>query len=150
MPAVPNKAVNRYSIFLAGCTVLLLTAGALVTSNDAGLAVPDWPLSYGSFMPPMIGGIFYEHGHRMIATLVGMLTIGLAVWLSRVEPRRWVRRMGWTAVGLVIAQGLLGGLTVLTVSAAGRFVRPCHARAAFLHHRRKYRDVHERVVAKRR
>lgn len=113
MPAVPNKAVNRYSIFLAGCTVLLLTAGALVTSNDAGLAVPDWPLSYGSFMPPMIGGIFYEHGHRMIATLVGMLTIGLAVWLSRVEPRRWVRRMGWTAVGLVIAQGLLGGLTVL-------------------------------------
>jgi cytochrome c oxidase assembly protein subunit 15 len=113
MPAAPNQGVHRFAIFTACCTVLLLTAGALVTSNDAGLAVPDWPLSYGSLMPPMFGGIFYEHGHRMIATLVGTLTIVLAVWLSLVEPRRWVRRLGWTALGLVIAQGLLGGLTVL-------------------------------------
>ncbi|MFZ0035931.1 MAG: COX15/CtaA family protein, partial [Candidatus Acidiferrales bacterium] len=113
MPAVPNQGVHRFAIFTACCTVILLTAGALVTSNDAGLAVPDWPLSYGSLMPPMIGGIFYEHGHRMIATLVGILTIVLAVWLSLVEPRRWVRRLGWAALGLVVAQGLLGGLTVL-------------------------------------
>src|ERR1700733_13791974 len=112
MPAAPNQGVHRFAIFTACCTVLLLTAGALVTSNDAGLAIPDWPLSYGSLMPPMIGGIFYEHGHRMIATLVGTLTIALAVWLSLVEPRRWVRRLGWTALGLVVAQGLLGGLTV--------------------------------------
>jgi len=113
MSNAANQGVHRFAVFTASCTVLLLTAGALVTSNDAGLAVPDWPLSYGSLTPPMIGGIFYEHGHRMIATLVGTLTIILAVWLSRVEGRRWVRRLGWTALGLVIAQGLLGGLTVL-------------------------------------
>jgi heme a synthase len=112
MPPRPNTSVHRFAIFLSACVVLLLTAGALVTSNDAGLAVPDWPLSYGSLMPPMIGGIFYEHGHRMIAAAVGILTIGLAAWLAYVDPRRWVRRLGWTALGLVVAQGLLGGLTV--------------------------------------
>jgi len=74
--------------------------------------VPDWPLSYGSFMPPMVGGIFWEHGHRLIATAVGILTIVLAFLLAFKEPRRWVRNLGWTALGLVIAQGLLGGLTV--------------------------------------
>lgn len=106
------QSVHRFAFFLAGCIVLLLIAGALVTSNDAGLAVPDWPLSYGSLLPPMVGGIFYEHGHRMIATAVGILTIVLAVMLARSEPRRWVRNLGWTALGLVVAQGLLGGLTV--------------------------------------
>src|ERR1700734_706342 len=110
-PGVP-LSVHRFAFFLSGCVVLLLMAGALVTSNDAGLAVPDWPLSYGSLMPPMVGGIFYEHGHRMIATAVGILTIILAVMLARSEPRRWVRNLGWTALGLVIAQGVLGGLTV--------------------------------------
>jgi len=107
-----NRGLHRFAIFTAASTVLLLTAGALVTSNDAGLAVPDWPLSYGSLMPPMVGGIFYEHGHRMIATLVGILTIVLAVWVASAESRRWVRGLGWTALGLVIAQGLLGALTV--------------------------------------
>ena len=95
------------------CTFLLLIAGALVTSNDAGLSVPDWPLSYGSLLPPMVGGIFYEHGHRMIATLVGILSIVLAVWLWRVESRRWVRWLGVAALGAVVAQGILGGITVL-------------------------------------
>jgi heme a synthase len=108
---VPQN-VHRFAFFLSCCTVLLLMAGALVTSNDAGLAVPDWPLSYGSLLPPMVGGIFYEHGHRMIATVVGILTIILAVLLARTESRRWVRNLGWTALGLVIAQGILGGLTV--------------------------------------
>jgi heme a synthase len=107
------RGVHQFALALAGCIVLLLVAGALVTSNDAGLAVPDWPLSYGSLMPPMVGGIFYEHGHRMIATAVGILTIILAVLLATKEPRAWVRRLGWTALGLVIAQGALGGLTVL-------------------------------------
>jgi cytochrome c oxidase assembly protein subunit 15 len=111
-PAQVPQSVHRFAFFLAGCIVLLLIAGALVTSNDAGLAVPDWPLSYGSLLPPMVGGIFYEHGHRMIATAVGVLTIVLAVMLARAEPRRWVRNLGWTALGLVIAQGILGGLTV--------------------------------------
>lgn len=107
------RNVHRFAVFTAGCTFLLLIAGALVTSNDAGLSVPDWPLSYGSLLPPMVGGIFYEHGHRMIATLVGILSIVLAVWLWRVETRRWVRWLGVAALGAVIAQGILGGITVL-------------------------------------
>lgn len=104
--------VFRFSVFLSCSIVVLLMAGALVTSHDAGLAVPDWPLSYGSLMPPMVGGIFWEHGHRMIATLVGVFTIVLAILLARFEPRRWVRNLGWTALLLVIAQGVLGGITV--------------------------------------
>jgi cytochrome c oxidase assembly protein subunit 15 len=90
----------------------------MVTSTDSGLAVPDWPNTYGRFMfsfplEKMIGGIFYEHGHRMIASTVGFLTIILAAWIWRVEPRRWVRWLGVAALGAVILQGLLGGLTVL-------------------------------------
>jgi cytochrome c oxidase assembly protein subunit 15 len=109
----PNRRVHAFAVFTACCTFLLLVAGALVTSNDAGLAVPDWPLSYGSLLPPMVGGIFYEHGHRMIATFVGLLSIILAVWLWRVESRRWVRWLGVAALGAVVAQGILGGITVL-------------------------------------
>jgi cytochrome c oxidase assembly protein subunit 15 len=105
--------VHRFAVFTGCCTFLLLIAGALVTSNDAGLSVPDWPLSYGSLTPPMVGGIFYEHGHRVIAACVGLLSIVLAVWLWRVEQRSWVRWLGVAAVGAVVAQGILGGLTVL-------------------------------------
>jgi cytochrome c oxidase assembly protein subunit 15 len=108
-----NRALHCFAVFTAACTLLLLIAGGLVTSNDAGLAVPDWPLSYGSLLPPMVGGIFYEHGHRLVATFVGLLTVVLAVWLQRAEPRRWVRRLGWVALATVMAQGVLGGLTVL-------------------------------------
>ncbi len=107
-----NSRLHRFAVFTACWTLFLLVAGALVTSNDAGLAVPDWPLSYGSLMPPMVGGIFYEHGHRMVATVAGILTIILAVWISRRETRSWMRRLGWAALGAVIAQGILGGLTV--------------------------------------
>jgi len=106
-------ALHRFAVLTAGATVVLLVAGALVTSNDAGLAVPDWPLSYGTWMPPMVGNIFYEHGHRMIATFVGLLTTILAVWLLLREPRGWVRRLGLVALGTVVLQGILGGLTVL-------------------------------------
>jgi cytochrome c oxidase assembly protein subunit 15 len=107
-----NKPVHQYAVFTACCTLLLLVAGALVTSNDAGLSIPDWPLAYGSLHPPMVGGIRYEFSHRVMATCVGLLTIGLAVWLSRVEKRNWMRWLGWGALGGVIAQGILGGLTV--------------------------------------
>ncbi len=102
-------------MFTAGVTFLLLIAGALVTSNDAGLAVPDWPTSFGSLykIPPMVGGVKYEHGHRMVAQFVGLLTIVLAVWTWRAERRAWMRRLGWAALGLVIVQGVLGGITVL-------------------------------------
>jgi cytochrome c oxidase assembly protein subunit 15 len=113
MEPTANLGLHRFALFTAAATLLLIVAGALVTSNDAGLAVPDWPLSYGSLMPPMVGNIFYEHGHRLVATFVGMLTIALAVWLWRAEPRRWVRRLGWVALAAVILQGALGGLTVL-------------------------------------
>ncbi len=110
---VYQPGAHRFAVFTACCTLLLLVAGALVTSNDAGLAVPDWPLSYGSVLPPMVGGIFWEHGHRMVATLVGILTIILAIWLHRHDTRPWMRKLGWVALAMVIAQGILGGLTVL-------------------------------------
>lgn len=105
--------LHRFAVLVAICTLFLVIAGGLVTSNDAGLSVPDWPLSYGKLMPPMEGGIFYEHGHRMVATTVGFLTVVLALWLWRVEERRWLRRLGWAALAAVVAQGLLGGLTVI-------------------------------------
>ena len=113
MSSAYHPGVHRYALFLTACTFLLLIAGALVTSNEAALSVPDWPLSYGTLTPPMVGGIRYEHMHRVIAAAVGLLTIVLAVLLWRKEERRWVRWLGVAAVGAVIAQGILGGLTVL-------------------------------------
>lgn len=108
-----NRPLHLFAVFTALCTFFLIFAGGLVTSTGSGLAVPDWPLSYGKVMPPMVGGILYEHGHRMIATFVGFLTVVLAIWLWRREPRRWLRVLGFIALAAVIAQGLLGGLTVL-------------------------------------
>ena len=108
-----NPPLHRFAFFTACATFCLVIAGGLVTSTGSGLAVPDWPLSYGQVMPPMVGGILYEHGHRMVATFVGLLTTILAVWLWRKDDRRWVRILGVAALGAVIVQGVLGGLTVL-------------------------------------
>src|SRR5689334_20999251 len=94
-----HSGVHRFSVVVAVCTFLLLIAGALVTSNDAALSVPDWPLSYGTVSPPMYGGIVYEHSHRVIATAVGLLTVILAVLLWVKDERRWVRWLGIAAVG---------------------------------------------------
>ena len=110
--------LHRYIKLVAFSTLLLIAAGGMVTSTDSGLAVPDWPNTYGQFMfsfplERMVGGIFYEHGHRMIASTVGFLTIVLAVWVWIVEPRRWLRWMGVIALAAVILQGILGGITVL-------------------------------------
>lgn len=105
--------LRRFTKLVAASTLFLIFAGAMVTSTGSGLAVPDWPLSYGMLMPPMVAGIFYEHGHRMIAATVGFLTVIQAIWLQRREPKRFVRRLGWFALGAVIVQGLLGGLTVI-------------------------------------
>ena len=118
-----HRGLHRFTLLVTGATFFLLIAGALVTSNDAGLATSDWPLSNGQIFPKMVGNLFWEHGHRMVATTVGLLTIALNVYLHKREPRRWVRRLGLIALGTVIAQGLLGGLTVklmlpLAVSAA--------------------------------
>jgi len=109
--------LHRYLRLLVCATFLLVAAGGMVTSTNSGLSVPDWPTTYGYNMftfpaSKMVGGIFYEHGHRLIASTVGFLTIGLVLWQWRVEPRRWVRRLGIIALGAVIAQGILGGLTV--------------------------------------
>ena len=110
--------LHRYAILVAVCTLLLVLAGASVTSKEAGLSVPDWPLSYGQVIPEMTGGVLFETGHRMIATVVGMLTVILAIWIARIEKRAWMRRLGWVAVSLVVAQGLLGGATVLLLQPA--------------------------------
>jgi len=111
--AVRSRALHRFAVATAVATLGLIVAGGLVTSTESGLSVPDWPLSYGRLMPPMVGGVFYEHGHRMVATTVGILTVVLAVWQARREPRRWVRRLGLLSVATVVAQGVLGGLTVI-------------------------------------
>ena len=105
--------LNRFAVLTACATFLLIIAGALVVGHDAGLSVPDWPLSYGQFFPRMEGNIFYEHGHRLIAGLVGTLTMIMAVWLWSAEKRAWVRWLGIAAVFAVIAQAVLGGITVL-------------------------------------
>jgi heme a synthase len=107
-----NRGLNRFSVLVACATFFLIIAGALVTSNDAGLATEDWPLSNGQVFPKMVGNLFWEHGHRMVATSVGILTIILTIYLFLKEKRSWVRRLGLFALIVVIAQGLLGGLTV--------------------------------------
>jgi cytochrome c oxidase assembly protein subunit 15 len=110
--------LHRFAQLVVACTVFLILAGSLVTSTGSGLAVPDWPTTYGWNMftfPPSkwVGGIFYEHGHRLIASTVGFLTIILAAWLWRAESRPWLRRLGVVALAAVIVQGVLGGITVL-------------------------------------
>jgi heme a synthase len=108
-----RPSLHRYALLVAACTLFLVVAGASVTSKEAGLSVPDWPLSYGQVLPEMTGGVLFETGHRLIATMVGMMTIVLAVWIQRVDGRAWMRRLGWVALMAVIVQGLLGGITVL-------------------------------------
>lgn len=119
-----NRWLHRFAILTAAATFLLIVAGASVTSNRAGLAVPDWPTTYEQPMfrfplAHMVGGIFYEHGHRLIASVVGLLTTALALWTFFGQPRsergqrdRTIRRLGIAALAAVLAQGLLGGLTV--------------------------------------
>jgi cytochrome c oxidase assembly protein subunit 15 len=110
-----HRGLHRFAVFTACATLVLIVAGALVTSNDAGLSVPDWPTSFGSFykIPHMVGGVQYEHGHRMAAEFVGLLTIILAVWTWIAEKRRWLRVLGLAALATVIVKGILGGLKVL-------------------------------------
>jgi cytochrome c oxidase assembly protein subunit 15 len=108
-----NLGLHRFALFTACCTAFLIFVGGLVTSTESGLAVPDWPLSYGMLFPPMVGGIFYEHGHRMVAAFVGLLTVILAVWTWLKDGRAWIRWLSTAALLTVILQGILGGLTVI-------------------------------------
>lgn len=115
IPAAYNRAHHIFAVFTACAAFVVITAGALVTSNDAGLSVPDWPTSFGYLVkiPHFVGGIRYEWGHRMVAGTLVTLTLTIAIWTLLVEKRRWLR---WLAVGAfctVIAQAILGGLTVL-------------------------------------
>jgi len=113
MMARYHSGVHKYALFVVAWTVILLTAGALVTSEDAALAVPDWPLSYGTLNPPMVGGIAFEHSHRLIAAALGLFIIVLAFLLWKYDERPWMKYLGFAALGGVIFQGVLGGLTVL-------------------------------------
>jgi cytochrome c oxidase assembly protein subunit 15 len=115
VPATYNRAHHAFAVFTACATLVVITAGALVTSNDAGLSVPDWPTSFGYLVkvPHFVGGVRYEWSHRMVAGTLVSLTLAIALWTLLVERRRWLR---WLAVGAfctVIAQAVLGGLTVL-------------------------------------
>ena len=113
MKSTYHPGVHKFALFVFCWTILLLVAGALVTSNDAALAVPDWPTSYGTFTPPMYGGIFYEHSHRLVAGALGILLIIEAIAIWRYEERRWLRWFALAAVGGVVAQAILGGQVVI-------------------------------------
>lgn len=107
---------HQYAVFLACLVVGLISAGALVTSTGAGLSVPDWPTSYGGFNPPnwwRISTVRAEHGHRLLAGAVAVMTLGLAIWTQRTETRSWVKGLAWAALASVVTQAVLGGITVL-------------------------------------
>ncbi|MFA5833029.1 MAG: COX15/CtaA family protein [Bacteroidota bacterium] len=113
-----NKSLHRFSVLTAVSTFVLIFLGGLVTSTGSGLSVPDWPTTYGENMftfpiDKWVGGIKYEHGHRLFASFVGFLTVILTVWVTIKEDRKWVKWLTYYALGAVIFQGILGGLTVL-------------------------------------
>lgn len=110
-----NPWHHRIAVFIAVATFFVIIAGALVTSEDAGLSVPDWPTSYGHFLrlPPWVGGIVFEHSHRMIAFFTGTCTLVIAFWTLFVERRRWMKVLAFGALATIIVQGILGGVTVL-------------------------------------
>jgi heme a synthase len=114
-PSTYNPAHHAFAVFTACATLVVITAGALVTSNDAGLSVPDWPTSFGYLVkvPHFVGGVRYEWSHRMVAGTLVSLTLAIAIWTLLVEKRRWMRWLAAGAFCTVIAQATLGGLTVL-------------------------------------
>src|SRR6266568_2562319 len=129
-----NGWLNRFAWFTAFATLLLICSGGMVTSKGVGLAVPDWPTTFGynMFLFPVskwIGGIFFEHTHRLIASAVGFLTIILTTWLWRSEPRKWVRNLGIIALGAVLLQGVLGGLRVTMLKDEIGIFHACLAQA---------------------
>jgi heme a synthase len=130
----PNRWLNRFAWLTVAATLLLICSGGMVTSKNAGLAVPDWPTTFGynMFLFPAskwVGGILFEHTHRLIASTVGFLTLILAGWLWRTESRRWVRLLGLTAVGAVILQGVLGGIRVTLLKDEIGIFHACLAQA---------------------
>ncbi|MDE2060368.1 MAG: COX15/CtaA family protein [candidate division NC10 bacterium] len=117
---------HRLALVTAASTLMLIFVGGLVTNTGAGLAVPDWPTTFGynMFLYPwsrMVGGIFYEHSHRLIGSTVGILTVTLALVLWLNDAGRAARWLGVAAVGAVVIQGVLGGLRVILMSAGSEF-----------------------------
>ena len=113
-----DKLLHRFAVFTALCTFILIFIGSLVKSTESGLSVPDWPTTYGEnmFMFPlssMVGGIFYEHSHRLFASFVGFCILILASSIRFTNQNKTLKIIGWTTLGVVIIQGILGGLTVL-------------------------------------
>src|SRR5260370_10509677 len=113
-----NRALHRFAVLTAVATFALLGAGGLVTSHGVGMAVPDWPNTFGynMFFFPIsqwVGGVFYEHTHRLVASGVGLLTTILAAWLWLKDSRRWLRWLGIVAFLAVVLPGVLGGLRVV-------------------------------------
>jgi cytochrome c oxidase assembly protein subunit 15 len=131
-----GRALNRFVWVLAAATLFLICSGGMVTSKNVGLAVPDWPTTFGynMFLFPAskwVGGIFFEHTHRLIASAVGFFTIVLAVWLWRAEERPWLRMLGWIALAAVVVQGVLGGLRVTMLKDEIGIFHACLAQAFF-------------------
>jgi cytochrome c oxidase assembly protein subunit 15 len=129
-----NKWLNRFAWFICVAALLLICSGGMVTSKNVGLAVPDWPTTFGynMFLFPVskwVGGILFEHTHRLIASAVGFLTIVLTIWLWRSESRRWVRSLGLIALAGVILQGVLGGLRVTMLKDEIGIFHACIAQA---------------------
>lgn len=128
--------VHRIAILTAGATFLLIIIGGVVTSTESGLVVPDWPTTFGynMFLYPlseMVGGILYEHSHRLMGSLVGMLTITLLVMLLAIDTRKWLKWLGLVALIAVIIQGVLGGLRVTEHSITLAILHACLAQAFF-------------------
>src|SRR5687768_11835067 len=135
-PSFSSPWPHRIAVILACSTFPLLFIGGLVTSKGVGLAVPDWPTTFGytMFLYPwskMVGGIFYEHSHRLVASFVGLLTIALALTFWLREARRWLRWLGVAALVLVIGQGVLGGLRVVLLEHTFALVHAATAQIFF-------------------
>src|SRR3954464_14447210 len=131
-----NPTLHRIALLTAIATFPLIFMGGLVTSHGAGMAVPDWPNSYGYnmfFFPPRfwVGGILYEHTHRLMGTVVGLLSIILAVAAWKVEKRKWARNLALAVLAAVIFQGVLGGLRVVLVKLDLAIIHACFAQAFF-------------------
>ena len=127
--------LHRLAVAAAVVTFLLLAVGGIVTSREAGMIFSDWPLSNGSVNPEgwlTNADKMSEHGHRLLGSLVGLLTIWLAVWLQRRDERRSVKVLGWVALAAVIAQGLLGGLRVTENSTSLAMIHGCTGQAYFM------------------
>lgn len=134
--AVPSVRLHRFALFVVFATLVLLVAGGLVTSTRSGDSVPDWwflPLSFGQLLPPMVGEVFFEHGHRLLGSTVGLLVLILAIAVTRADERGWMRRLAWAAFAMVVLQGCLGGFRVEKVlwPRAVSVVHACLAQTIF-------------------